>query len=43
MEFEKQNYSSFIYLKELLKNTTINNDFVQIDSSIKNIFEYRYV
>ena len=34
-EFEKQNYSNFIYLKELLKNTTINNDFVQIDSSIK--------
>lgn len=34
-EFEQQNHSSFIYLNELLKNTTINNDFSQIDSSIK--------
>jgi len=34
-KFQRQNYSSSIYLKELFKNTTINNDFKQIDSSIK--------
>ncbi|MGB5867523.1 MAG: EAL domain-containing protein [Arcobacteraceae bacterium] len=34
-KFQKQNHSSFIYLNELLKNTTLNNDFTQINSSIK--------
>jgi EAL domain-containing protein (putative c-di-GMP-specific phosphodiesterase class I)/GGDEF domain-containing protein len=33
-KFQKQNYNSSMYLKELLKNTTFNNDFTQIDSSI---------
>jgi len=34
-KFEKQNYSTFIYMQELLQNTTIDNDFKKIDSSIK--------
>jgi len=34
-DFKKQNYSIDIYLKELLQNTTIDNDFRKIDSSIK--------
>jgi len=34
-DFKKQNYSIEIYLKELLQNSTIDNDFKKIDSSIK--------
>ena len=35
-KFQKQNYNIEVYLKELLTNTTIDNDFVKIDSSIKS-------
>jgi hypothetical protein len=34
-KFTKQNYNTEIYLQELLKNTTIDNNFAKIDSSIK--------
>jgi len=34
-KFQKQNYNMEIYLQELLKNTTIDNNFALIDSSIK--------
>jgi len=34
-KFTKQNYNTEIYLQELLKNTTKDNNFAKIDSSIK--------
>jgi len=37
VKFQKQNFNSFIYLKELLKNTTFDNDFSQIDSSVNTL------
>jgi len=38
-KFTQENHSSFLYLQELLKNTLLNNDFKQIDSSIGAFLE----
>lgn len=41
-KFQKQNYNMEIYLQELLKNTTIDNNFAKIDSSIKTFLTVEF-
>jgi EAL domain-containing protein (putative c-di-GMP-specific phosphodiesterase class I) len=42
-EYNNKNYSINVYLKELLENTLINNDFKKIDSSIKTFLSMNII